>query len=81
MSADQRQTAIRIAGMIDVLRSIAADRTVYRPVRINAANANPAFATQTASGFNARNFLADELGNLATFFEINGGETAFAVNL
>lgn len=81
MPADQRQTAIRITRMIDVLGPIAADRTVNRPVRINAADANSALASQPAGGFNTRNSLTDELSNLAPFFESDGGETTFAVNL
>ncbi len=81
MAVNQSQPTIRIAGMVDELRSVAADRTVYRPVRIYAADANAAFAPQPSGNFGAGNSFADELGNLAPFFVWNGGETTFAVNL
>ena len=67
--------------MVDELRSVAADTAVNRPVSVNAADANPAFAAQPFGGFDPGNPFADEFGDLAPFFEMGGGKGSLAVNV
>lgn len=81
VAVDDLAVAVRFARMIDELRAVAAAASVNRPVKVNAADVEPSFVFQAARDFVTGNSFAFVLGDLAPFFESDGGETASAVNL
>ena len=81
MAVDDFAVTIRLAGMVDELRAVAADRAVNRPIRINAANVEAALVFDTARDFVAGDSFSGVFGDLAPPFETVCGETASAFNL
>lgn len=77
---DDFAIAVRLAGMVDELRAVAAPAAVNRPVRVNAANIEASFVLHTALDFVAGNSFAGVFGDLAPLFESYRGETAFSFN-
>lgn len=80
VTVDDFAVTVRLAGMIDELRSIAAAAPVNRPVGVNAGDIDAPLVFQTARDFVAGDLFASVFGDLATFFERNDGEAAFAIN-
>jgi hypothetical protein len=72
--------AVGFAGVIYVLRAVAAATPVDRPIRVDAADVEPPFVLETALDFVTGDSFAFVFGYLAPLFERDGGETAFAVN-
>jgi hypothetical protein len=81
VAVDDLTVAVGFAGVIDELRAVAAVASVNRPIKVNAADIETPFVLQTSRDFVPRDSFAFVLGDLAPFFESDGGETASAVNL
>jgi hypothetical protein len=73
--------AVGFAGVIYVLRAVAAETPVYRPIKVDAADVEPSFVFETARDFVAGDSFALVFGDLAPLFKSDSGETASAVNL
>jgi hypothetical protein len=80
VAVDDFAVAVRLAGVIDELRAVAAAAAVYRPVRVNATDVEASFIFHPALDFVAGNSFAGVLGDLAPPFESDRCETAFAIN-
>ena len=73
--------AVGFAGVINILRAVAAETPVDRPIKVDAADVEPPFVLEAARDFVAGDSFAFVFGDLAPLFESDGGETASAVNL
>ena len=80
MTVIDSEVAAWLAGMIDVLRAVAADAAINRPIHINRANVNSCCADQTTFDFTAGNSLTRIFSDFVTFAIRLGGKTAEAVN-
>ncbi len=67
--------------MIDELGSVAAAAAIDRPIRVDATDVEASFVFHTARDLVARNSFAFVLCDLATPFESDRCEAAFAFNL
>lgn len=72
--------AVGFAGVVYVLRAVAAAAPVNRPIKVDTADVEPSFVLETARDFVAGDSFAFVPGDLAPLWESDGGETAFAVN-
>lgn len=71
--------SVRRAGVVDVVRAVAAATAIQAPLAINVADAQLG-ATSTATSFNIRNTFAGVFGNLAAALKANRSEATFAVD-
>ena len=80
VAVDDLAVTVGFAGVIDELRAVAAAAPVNRPVKVNATDIEPSFVFQAARDFVTGDSFTFVFGDLAPFFESDGGETAPAVN-
>ncbi len=79
VAMDRAHVGVRLAGVIDVMRAVAAATAVDTPNAINVADAQLG-AMGAALSFAIRNALASVFGDLTTVREINCRKAAFAVD-
>lgn len=79
VAIDRAHVGVRLAGMIDVMRAVAAATAVDAPGAVNIADAQLG-AMGAALSFAIRNALARVFGNLTPAREISCRKAAFAVD-
>ena len=72
--------AVWLAGMIDVVRAVAAPATVNAPVFVQSADAQDAAARGSAVGFSVRNSLTRVVRDFFTTRKQDGGKASLTVN-
>ena len=79
VAMDRAHISVRFAGMVDVMRTVAAATAVDAPVAVNIADAQLG-SMGTALSFAIRNALARVLGYLAPVRKPGGRKAAFTVD-
>ena len=80
VSVSNSHVAVRLAGVVNVMRAVAATGSVKTPSPVDRANAQLASARGSGSRFLLRDFFSRVLGDLPSFSEQLCGKTPFAVN-
>ena len=79
MVANDLHEGVRDARVVDVVSAVSAAAAVETPTIVDLTNPEHA-SMRTPLRFGVGDLLAGVLGDLASLFKSDGGETAFAVN-
>ena len=80
VTVQRSHEGIRLAGVIDVVRAVAAPRAVQAETPVDVADAQDLTIACAPASFEIRDALAGVLSYLPPPFEISGSKTPFAVN-